>query len=269
MEKMKLVDVHTHLDSDRFDKDRDEIVKRAKAAGVMQIITSGVNPTTNREVLKLTKKYPDILKCSFGIYPIDGIANQLDETAKEDDLRYVEKFDVDKELKWIEDHKDDCVAIGECGLDYKLVPGTETLQKEVFQKVINLAKKLDKPIVTHSRKAELEVIEMLEKNDCKKVYMHCFGGKKALVRRCVENGYFISVPAVITRLDHFKMVVKLTPLEQLITETDAPYLAPVAGERNESKNVIYAVKEIAKIKEMPEDKVAKQIFNNAKTLFNL
>jgi len=266
---MKLVDVHTHLDSDRFDKDRDEIIKRAKAAGVTYMITSGVNPTTNRTVLKLSKQHAPTVKCSFGIYPIDGIANKLDQEAEKNQLRFVEKFDVDKELKWIEEHRNDCVAIGECGLDYKLIPGTEKLQKEVFQKVINLAKKLDKPIVTHSRKAELDVIEMLEKNNCKKVYMHCFGGKKALVRRCVENGYFLSVPAVITRLDHFKMVVKLTPLEQLITETDAPYLSPIAGERNESKNVTFAIKETAKIKEVSVDKVAKQIFNNAKTLFKL
>lgn len=266
---MNLVDVHTHLDSERFDNERDEIVKRAKEAGVKFMITSGVNPTTNRTVLELSKKYSPIVKCSFGIYPIDGIANKLNSKTEEDNLRYVEKFDVDVELKWIEEHKNDCVAIGECGLDYKIIPGTEELQLEVFQKVIDLAKKIDKPLVTHSRKAELEVIGMLEKNSCKKVYMHCFGGKKALVRRCVENGYFMSVPAVITRLEHFKMLVKLTPLTQLITETDAPYLSPIAGTRNESKNVIYAIKEIAKIKGLSEVKVAKQIFNNAKTLFSL
>ncbi len=266
---MKLVDVHTHLDSEKFDKDRDEVVRRAKDAGVIHMITSGVNPITNRRVLELTKKYPDILKCSFGIYPIDGIANKLNQETEENQLQFVEKFDVEEELKWIEEHKNDCVAIGECGLDYKLIPGTEKLQKEVFQKVINLAKKLEKPIVTHSRKAELDVIEMLEKNSCKKVYMHCFGGKKALVRRCVENGYFLSAPSVITRLEHFKMVVKLTPLTQLITETDAPYLAPAAGQRNESQNVKFAIKEIAKIKELSEEVVAEQIFNNAKTLFKL
>ena len=103
----------------------------------------------------------------------------------------------------------------------------------------------------------------------KKVMMHCFHGKKSLIRKCVELGWFISVPAVITRLEHFKMLVEMVPIEQLVTETDAPYLSPVAGTRNESANVVITIKEIAKIKEMEEEDVAKKMFNNAKELFNL
>jgi len=99
--------------------------------------------------------------------------------------------------------------------------------------------------------------------------MHCFCGKKKLIKRVVENGWYFSVPPVITRLDHFEMMVQMVPLKQLLTETDSPYLSPVAGERNEPSNVAVTVKEITKIKGLNEEKVSEQIFNNFNNLFNL
>ena len=143
------------------------------------------------------------------------------------------------------------------------------MQEKVFIKALRLAKKLDKTVVIHSRKAEARAIEIMEEEGMKKVMMHCFHGKKSLIKKCVELGWFISVPAVITRLEHFKMLVEMVPIEQLVTETDAPYLSPVAGTRNESANVIVTIKEIARIKGMKEEDVAKKMFNNAKGLFNL
>ncbi|MCH7850586.1 MAG: TatD family hydrolase [Nanoarchaeota archaeon] len=266
---MEFIDCHTHLDSERYDGGVDEVVERARKAGAVVIITSGVNPSTNRKVLELSRKY-DIVKCSFGLYPVDSIASQItDDKITDDVLRYIEKFDVDLELKWIEDNVDSCVAIGEIGLDYKIIPGTEELQKVVFVKALRLAKKLDKPVVIHSRKAEEDAIEIMEEEGMKNVMMHCFSGKKRLVRRCVENGWFLSVPAVITRLDHFKMLVEITPLENLVTETDAPYLSPVAGTINESSNIPITIKEIARIKGLSEEEVAGVMFNNAKGLFGL
>jgi len=188
-------------------------------------------------------------------------------------LRDIEEFDVDGELSWIKEHKDDCVAIGEIGLDYNWKEfQTEEMrdkQKEVFRKCLELAKKIDKPVVIHSRKAELDAIEILEEFGMKGVVMHCFNGKKSLIRRCVENGWFLSIPAVIMRLDHFKMLVEMVPLEQLLTETDAPYLSPVAGERNEPANVAVTIRKIAEIKGLGEEEVAEQIFNKAKELFKV
>jgi len=316
---MKLIDVHAHLESKRFEGDLDEVILRARDAGVEVVINSGVNPTTNRQCLELAEKY-DIVKVSFGIFPIDAIADKISDYGEESDLRHVEAFDLDDELAWIEENKDKCVAIGEVGLDYKIVPGTEELQKEAFRKIVALAKKIDKPLLIHSRKGEEDVIDILEEagfarkisaemdshqlasrtpisncattlldrggasresedkacsaKSCKSsktsaVIMHCFNGKKSLIKRGIENGWYFSVPPVITRLDHFKMLVELVPLEQLLTETDAPYLSPVAGERNEPANVAVTIKEIARIKKLSEDKVAEQIFNNAKNLFGL
>jgi len=265
---MKLVDAHCHLDGERFENDLDEVVERARKAGVENIIISGINPSTNREVLKISNKY-DIVKCSFGIYPVDAVASKVKEANDGNIPRYVEAFDVDKELAWIEENKDQCIAIGEAGLDYKVLPETKELQKIEFKKVIELCKKLNKALVTHSRKAEEDLIEMLEEAKIKRVMMHCFQGKKRLIKRCVENGWFLSVPAVITRLEHFKMLVEIVPLENLITETDAPYLSPVYGERNEPANVRITIKEIAKIKNISEEVAAAQIYKNAKELFRL
>lgn len=266
---MKLIDIHAHLESSRFKKDLAETIERAKKSGIATIINSGVNPETNRETLELSKKY-EIIKCSFGIYPIDAIAKEI-ESNGEKFPRGTKSFDIEEELNWIEKHKDDCIAIGEVGLDYNWPEFTKYKEKqiEVFEKTITLSKKIDKPLIIHSRKAELDAIEILEKSKCKKVVMHCFNGKKSLIKRGVENGWFFSVPPVITRLDHFKLLVEIVPLKQLLTETDAPYLSPVAGTRNEPANITTTIKEIAKIKNLKEKDVAEKIFNNAQKLFEL
>lgn len=265
---MEFIDCHTHLDSDRYE-DVGAVVERARKAGAKFLITSGINPSSNRVVKKMSEEY-DIVKCSFGLYPVDSVANVIDESLISDDVaRYIEKFDVEEELQWILENKDSCVAIGEIGLDFKIIPGTEKEQEIVFRKALELAKKIDKTVVIHSRKGELRAIEIMEEMGMKKVMMHCFSGKKSLIKRCVENGWTLSVPAVITRLDHFKMMAEIVPLDNLVTETDAPYLSPVAGEINESSNIPITIKEIAKIKGISEEEVERVMFNNAKELFSL
>lgn len=175
---MKLIDIHAHLESSQFKKDLKEVIERAKKAGVTTIINSGVNRETNRETLKLSKEY-EIIKCSFGIYPIDAIAKEI-EFNGEEFPRDIKSFDVDEELDWIEKNKNSCVAIGEVGLDYNWPDFTKYKEKQIqiFEKTIILAKKIDKPLIIHSRKAELDAINILEKHKCKKVVMHCFSGKK-------------------------------------------------------------------------------------------
>ncbi|MBT7706253.1 TatD family hydrolase [archaeon] len=255
---MNLIDVHAHLDHERFEKDLDLVIARFKEAGGEFIFSSGVDAATNRIVLDLSKKY-DCVKASFGLYPLDALER---ETGNID-------FDVDEELSWIEEHKDDCVCIGEIGMDFNESKEKALEQEQVFRKVLELAKKIDKTVVIHSRKAELEVIDIMEDEGMENVVMHCFCGKKSLIKRCVENGWSFSVPAVIKRWQNFQMLVEIVPLEQLVTETDAPLLSPVIGERNEPSNVTITIGEIAKIKGMDETGVAEQIFKNAKELFDL
>lgn len=308
---MKYIDIHAHLESNRFEKDLDEVIKRCKENDCI-VISAGVNPSTNRKILELKEKYPEIIKISFGLYPIDALAKEIEqnketersglnqrqfsrtsslrEQFKDKDYnlevqsaskktdrclpRDIESFDIESELEWIKENKNKCIAIGEIGLDYNYEeirnsPELQEKQKVVFKKILNLAKEIDKPVIIHSRKAESDAIQILEEKQIKGVVMHCFSAKKSLIKRCIENGWFLSIPPVITRLEHFKMVVEMTPIGQLLTETDSPYLSPVAGERNEPSNVIITIKEIAKIKNLSEEEVRKKILENTKRLFNL
>lgn len=248
---MRLIDVHAHLESSQFDKDLNSVIENFKKAGGEFIVNSGTDPDRNKQTLNLSKKY-DCVKCSFGMYPVGDYD------------------DIEGSIKWIEDHKDVCVAIGEIGLDYDNDErrGDDENQKNLFRKMLGLAKKLDRTVVIHSRQAELEAIEILEEEGMKNVVMHCFCGKRGLIKRCVENGWSFSVPPVIKRWNNFEMLVKIVPLEQLLTETDAPYLGPNSKERNEPANVLVTIQEIARIKGVSEDEVAEQIFINAKKLFS-
>lgn len=263
---MLLVDVHAHLDNARFKDDLDQVVERARQAGVKAILTSGVNSTTNRIALKLSEKY-DIVKACFGLYPIDALSKELDEGESSDFVRDIEPLDVDAELEWIRRNKNRCLAVGECGLDYKWVKGKEAEQKRTFQKIIDTVEKIKKPIIIHSRKAEADAVEILESSKIKHVVMHCFSGRKHLVKRVADNGWKMSIPPVITRLQHFQMVVEMTNISQLLTETDCPYLSPIPGERNEPAYVLETIKKIAEIKGMTPEDVANNIYMNYTNTF--
>jgi len=264
-----LIDIHAHLDHERFKQDLDEVIENARKANVKIIITSGVNSSTNRGILKIAEKYSDIVRCSFGLYPMDVLANEIENNKVADFARDLETIDVNKELAWIEKNKDKCLAIGEVGLDFSWNTGKEQEQIPVFEKIIEFAKKIDKLIIVHTRKAEKECLELLEKHKAKKVVLHCFSGKKSLISKGIELGYFFSVPPVITRLEHFQTLVSIVPISQLLTETDAPYLSPAQGTRNESANIAVTIKEIAKIKNLSESEVEDKIWENAVSLFGI
>lgn len=262
---MLLVDVHAHLDHERFKKDLDDVIDRARDAGVKSIITSGVNSSTNKIALSLAEKY-DIVNCSFGLYPIDALEVEL----KNEDsgfTRDTEPIDVDAELDWIKKNKDKCIAIGEVGLDYHWVQGKEKEQQRVFQKVIDMVEKIDKPIVVHTRKAELDCIEMLESSNLKKVLLHCCMGKKSLIRRAADNGWKFSIPPVITRLQHFQMMAEIVNINQILTETDCPYLSPFPDRRNEPAFVFETIKKIAEIKNFTVEEVSNNIWMNYSDMF--
>ncbi len=261
---MRMIDVHAHLESQRFEDDLDLVINRFREAGGEFIISSGTNPVTNRKNLEISKKY-DCVGVSFGLYPIDAIEQKSGsgENSK--------SFDVDEELSWIEEHASECVAIGEIGLDYNWEEFSSEEMKEkqkiVFRKVLLVAKKINKTVVIHSRKAELDAIEILEEMKMDRVIMHCFNGRKSLIRRCIENGWSFSVPPVITRLEHFKMLVGMVPLDNLLTETDSPFLSPIVGERNEPANIEKTIKIISDIKGLKQEDVSEKILKNNLRIF--
>jgi TatD DNase family protein len=255
---MILVDVHAHLDSVFFGEDIDEVMERAKEAGVVGVIANGVDMDTNREVLALSRKY-DLIKPALGIYPIDKLEKETGKSPA---------WDVDEELLFIEKNIDKISAIGECGLDYSDTNEEEAEEQvEIFGKLVDIAEKYNKPIIVHSRKAEEEVIDILEKSGHKKIIMHCFSGNHKLVERIRKNKWLFSIPTSMVRSEHFQKLVKETSLSQVLTETDAPFLSPFKDKKNEPAYVIETIKKIAEIKKMMPEEVANQVYMNYRAIF--
>ena len=263
---MNLVDVHAHLDHDMFKDDVDQVVERAKQAGVKHILTAGVNSVTNRNILEIAKKY-DIVHPTFGLYPIDALAKELEAGESTGFARDIKAFDIDKEIEWIIKNKDKCAAIGEVGLDFNWGREHEKKQRENFQKIIDMAEKIKKPIIVHTRKAELECIEMLESSKIKNIVLHCFCGRKHLVKRAADHGWSFSIPPIIVRLQQFQIMADIVNISQLFTETDCPYLSPYPGQRNEPANVLESIKKIAEIKKFNVEETADSIFLNYQRMF--
>ena len=263
---MILVDDHCHLTHELYKEELDAVLDRARNAGVKAIVCSGVNVPTNREVLALAKKYAPLVRCSLGIYPVDALDIAPDATGLS---RQVEHFNVDDELAFIKKNRDHIAGIGEAGLDYHWVkdPELQKKERENFAKVIALAEEIDKPLIVHTRDAEADCIAMLESSNVKHVVLHCFTGRKHIVKKAVDLGYYFSIPAVIEKLQHFKMVAEMANINQLLSETDGPWLSPVAGKHNEPANVIYTVRNIAKIKGFDEEETANNIWLNFQRVF--
>ena len=174
-------------------------------------------------------------------------------------------FDVDEEINFIKKNKNNIVAVSEVGLDF--VNGEDKEQIEDFQKMIELAEQLKKPIVIHSRKAEQKCVEMLESSKNKKIVMHCFCGKKSLVKRINGNGWFLTVPTTVVRAQQFQELVKEVPLSQFFPETDTPYLSPYKDKMNEPAFIIESYKKIAEIKGMDFKEVVNNIYMNWQRVF--
>lgn len=265
---MNLIDVHCHLNHAQFKEDLPEVIKRAQAVGIKIIIVSGVNTQANREVLKLSQQYP-IIKASLGIYPIDALGLSEGETGLP---RQPQPINLEEEFKFIEKNKDNIIAIGEIGMDFHWAGKETTGEKQAdnFRKIIRFAKRIHKPIVIHSRKAEAECIQILAEEIPHQeipVIMHCFSGKKVLINQSAALGHYFSVPPNIIKSDQFQTLVKIVPLTQILTETDSPWLSPFKDKKNEPSFVIETIKKIAEIKKITEEEVAGQIWANYQKVF--
>lgn len=242
-----LIDVHCHLDLIERQKNLDKVMNNAKDFAC--IISNSTDPKSNRKNLEYAKKYKNV-KVALGMYP----EHAIELTDKE----------IDEEIKFIKKTKP--FAIGEVGLDNFRVKNIER-QKEVFSKFIKLSNELNIPIIVHSREAELETLETLEKNKAKKVVMHCFSGNKELVERGVKNGYYFTIPTSVVRNKTFRKLVVRVPLNKLLTETDAPYLSPIENEVNEPAFIKESLKKIAEIKKITVEELEKIIYMNFQNLF--
>src|SRR3989338_2776991 len=259
-----LVDVHCHLTHESLKNQIDDVIKRAKEKGVVAIIASGVNAPTNREVLELAKKYPDIVKCSLGLYPIDLLGLETDEVGL---TRQIEKFDLDEELEFIKKNKNKIVAVGESGLDYHWDFEHHEEQKRNFKEILAFVKKINKPVIVHSRKAEVDAINLLEQSGVKKVILHMFEGRKNLIKKAIDLGYYFTVPTNILKSQHFQMLVSMVEMNKLLTETDSPWMSPKPGSVNEQANVAESIKKIAEIKNLDAKEAENIIYMNYQNVF--
>jgi len=262
---MRYVDIHTHLTHERFTADWRQVIERAIAVGLTDIVVNGLEPKSNRQILAMASEF-SCIKPALGIYPIDAVNDCLPA-----DLPFkVERFDVNSELTFIEQQAQagKLTAIGECGLDGHWVDDTTFAGQEyVFERFIEIGVKYKLPLIIHTRKREQRAIEILSHHRVEKVNFHCYGGRSKWAKEASERyGWYFSIPANARKNESFTKMLKILPEERILTETDAPYLAPIRGERNEPRHVKDTVHYWAELKGWPPEKAAEVIFKNYQTL---
>jgi len=250
------VDTHCHLDFPEFDEDRDEVIRRAKSAGIAYIINIGSSLSGSKKALELSRQH-NFIYATIGLHPHE--ADKFDDEVR---------AGIEKLVK-----EDKVVAIGETGLDYyKNYSKTEN-QKVLFRYLVKLAKDSGLPLVIHNRQAQDDTLKILNEVMPVKAVVHCFSGDENFLKKCLDLGFFISFTCNITykKAKDLRTFVKLTPLDRLMLETDAPFLPPEGfrGKRNEPAYVKFQAFEIARIKEVGLEEVARITTDNARRFFRL
>lgn len=276
-------DVHAHINFVAFDNDRDEVIRRTLDAYTW-VINIGTQYDTSKKAVEMTNEYKEGVYATIGLHPIHTAKshhdkNELGEDAKEFTSRG-EVFDKGKYRELAKTGR--VVGIGECGLDYyHLEEDSIEKQKAAFISQIELANELNVPLMLHvrnpkdgSRNAYKDVYELLKQYSKVKAVSHFFAGTVEDMKRFVEIGVYISFAGPITfppkpEICDYKSVIKETPLDMILTDTDSPYVAPVPhrGTRNEPIYVKDIVRKIAEIKGLSEEEVSQAIVSNARKLF--
>lgn len=263
-----LFDVHAHLTHPRFAGTVDEVLARARAAGVGTIVSNGLNPRDNEAVLALARRDP-LVRPALGLYPVDAVMQELlaagfDYPREEAD----ELPPGDEACAWLEDHVGEAFAVGEIGLDGHWVdPSLWALQEARFVRLAKLAIDADKPMILHTRKRERRTLELLRELGARRVDWHCFGGKVALARQIAEHGHWLSIPANARRSESFTRMIETLPRDKLLLETDCPYLAPEKDAASEPANVAGTMRYVAEVWKTTEDAVRRQLAENFEALF--
>lgn len=253
----QMIDSHAHLDEERFDEDRDELIKSLKENAISYVINPSSDMETSRRVVKLSNRYDNIF-AAVGIHPHDA------EGFKEEDLDELRELSKDERV----------VAIGEIGLDYYYDNSPREIQKEVFKKQLELAYELDLPVIIHTRDAMGDTYDILKEFEGRvRGVMHCYTGSIEMAEKFMKLGFYISIagPVTFKSAVNVREMAKQIPLERLLIETDSPYLAPVPnrGKRNDPTNVRYVADMLANLKEIQIDKIIEHSRENTVKLFSL
>jgi len=251
-----LIDSHAHLDHSRLRAELDEILQRAGEAGVRAILSVGCDLQSSRDNVELARRHEQVY-ATVGIHPHEATEWN---SAAEAELRQLAS-----------DPK--VVAIGEIGLDYFYDHSPREVQREAFRGQLRLARSLGKPVVIHDRDAHSEVLQILQEEGAGEIggVLHCFSGDLDMARACLELGFFISFTGTITypKNTEAREIVAALPVDRLLVETDCPYLAPqkYRGKRNEPAFVRHTAEEIARIKGLSLEDVARITSLNVHRLF--
>jgi TatD DNase family protein len=265
---MGLFDVHAHLTHPKLVDRIDEVIARAKAAGVTSILSNGLNPTDNEAVRALAAR-ETIVKPCFGLYPVDAVLLEMERLGV-DYPRDAPAVSGDEGVAWVRDHVEHAFAVGEIGLDGYWVPESLWAEQErVFRALVSIALEADKPIIVHTRKRERRVLEILDELGATRVDWHCFGGKVSLARQIAERGHHLSIPANARRHEAFTRMLQTLPRGRVLFETDCPYLGPVPGEDNEPANVRTTLQYAAELWGETEDTVLAQTSESFERLFGV
>ena len=250
------IDTHCHPFSKAFAQDQEEVIRRAREAGVEKMIVVGFDQLTNRQALKLAEQY-DFMWATLGVHPCE--CDQL----------------TDEEEKWIREtaRHPRVVAIGEMGLDYHHMSFPKEIQKDCFRRQVRLAKEFDLPCIVHSRDAAEETLALLMEEDAKKVVFHCFTYDYVFAKKVWACGYYTSFSGVVTypQAKAVQEAAAKGPLELFLVETDCPYLPPqsIRGRRNEMAYVKEVGENLAKLRKENSDSLARQVQKNTENLFGL
>jgi TatD DNase family protein len=279
--EFKYIDIHAHVNFKAFDEDRKEAIQRALDAGVM-VMNVGTQIDTSKKAVEMAHEFPEGVYAIIGLHPIHTGASfhdvkELGEEGKAFTSRG-EEFNGDAYRELLKDPK--VVAIGECGLDYyRCTEETIAKQKEAFIEQIKLANEFKKPLMLHIRNnpedkthnAYADSLEILKEHSEMKGDVHFFAGSLEDAKAFVDFGFTLSFTGVVTFTKDYDEVVKATPLEMIMSETDSPYITPIPyrGKRNEPLYVKEVVKKIAEIKGLPESEVASTLLSNAKRVFRI
>ena len=261
---MIFVDSHCHVDSAEFDRDREEVIKRARNAGVKMMLVVGTGDPRSgnfERAVSLAEEHENIF-AAIGIHPHDATT-----------------YDAEAESKLINlcQSSEQVVALGEIGLDFYYEHSPRDIQETIFRRQIRLAKKLDLPIIIHSRDADAETVKVLTEECSDRSFrggvMHCFGGAAEMAKTLMNIGFLISFAGNITfkKAENLRDAARVVPLEKLLIETDCPYLAPVPfrGKRNEPAFVVETAKFLADFYGVELEELAKQTTKNFTDFFKI
>jgi TatD DNase family protein len=252
------VDIHCHLSFPEFDKDRKEVIKRLTEEGVGLLIDPGVDVASSKKSIELAHDV-DFIYANVGLHPHEA-ALPVEESVFEELLSLA--------------HSPKVVAIGEIGLDYHYPEHNRPAQHEAFREMLKMACSLDMPVVIHCRDAWEDMLRILseESHSAMRGVMHCFSGDILIAKKCIRKGFKLSIPGTVTyKHSLLPDVIREVSLDDLLTETDAPYLAPVPyrGKRNEPAWVSAVTTAIARIREISLKEAADGIAKNSVELFRL